>query len=103
MEMNRFRPQGIDRKYLLRRRLQTGRYESWNWQTRAEWYPVGWNLNRRTLGRIFSRLHYLACHAPAPVRARYRGAYLLFYNQHFAGRGRASVRYLNTYTAHAWM
>ena len=101
--MNRFRPQGIDRKYRLRHRLRTGLRESWNWQTRAEWYPAGWQVNHRTLGRAFARLHYLACHAPDPVRAKHWSAYQVLYNRLFAGRGTASIRYLNTYTAHAWL
>ena len=87
----------------MRLRLATGSSESFNWQPRVRRCPAGWALNRQVLRRIFGQLHYLACHAPKPVQLRWRPAYNNFCNQHLAQNGRASVRYLNKYTAHSWL
>jgi len=101
--MNQFRPQDISKKYIMRERRRTGRVENYNWQTRIEWCPAGWKPNQISISRRFRQLHYLACHSPEPVQQRWRQAYRQFCNQHFADRGRASMRYLNTWTCHAWM
>jgi hypothetical protein len=100
---NRFRPQDISKRYIIRQRRITGVSESYNWQTRIRWYPAGWGFNKQVLGRVFARLHYLACHAPAPVQRQWRPAYNKFCDRYLAQKGRASVRYLNKYTAHAWL
>ena len=102
-KMNKFRPQEVGTKYIMKQRLVTGRAENYNWQTRSKWYPAGWKSNQISIGRRFSRLHYLACHAPKPIQKKWRSAYVNFYNQHFAGKGNASMRYLNQYTCHAWL
>lgn len=101
--MNRFRPQDISRRYVIKQRLRTGRADNLNWQSRVKWYPAGWKINHQTLGNIHSRLHYLACHAPEPVQQRWRPAYRVFMNRHFGDAGRASMRYLNTRSCHAWL
>ena len=93
--MNRFRPQDISKKYIMRARLLGGR-TNYNWQSRGEWYPVGWKPNHISIGRRFGQLHYLACHAPAPVQKQWRAAYQRFCNQHIPGR--ASMRYLAAFT-----
>lgn len=101
--MNKFRPQEISKLDVMRQRLKTGRSENYNWQSRVEWYPVGWGVNKRTIGRLFSRLHYLACHAPQPVQHRWRSAYRTFMNRHFGAAGQASMRYLNKWSCHSWL
>lgn len=101
--MNLFRPQDIPTSYVMRQRLKTGRSDNYNWQTRIKWYPAGWGYNKRVLGGIHSRLHYLACHAPGPIRKRWSHAYNAFQAKHFGFRGKASVRYLNTWSCHSWM
>jgi len=101
--MNKFRPQGINKRYLLKIRRLIGRNNSYNWQSRVEWYPAGWGFNKRTIGRQFSRLHYLACHAPEPVAKKWQKVYNNFQNKHFATTGKASIRYLNKYSAHSWL
>jgi hypothetical protein len=101
--MNKFRPQDISTRHLMRERRITGRVENYDWQTRVEWYPAGWKLNQISIGRRFSQLHYLACHAPAPIQKKWRRAYRLFCDKHFANKGNASMRYLNTWTCHAWL
>ena len=101
--MNKFRPRNIPKSYVLRQRLRTGRSENYNWQTRVKWYPAGWGVNKKVIGDQFSRLHYLACHAPGPVRKKWWPAYSMFMSRHFGHASRASVRYLNTWSAHSWL
>ena len=101
--MNRFRPRGIQSKYLIRERRLTGSNQSYNWQSRARWYPAGWQSNQQTLGRIFSQLHYLAYHAPQAVNKQWRRVAIQFENQHLARRGRSSVRFMNNHTARGWL
>lgn len=101
--MNKFRPQDLPKSFVMKQRLKYGRTDSYNWQTRVKWYPAGWRLNKQTLGNIHSRLHYLACHAPEPVSKKWAKAYKVFMNKHFGDSGKASMRYLNTYSAHSWM
>jgi hypothetical protein len=84
-------------------RLRYGRNYNIAWQTRARWYPVGWKPNQISISRRFGQLHYLACHAPAPVQAKWRTAYQQFCAQHLAGQGRPTVRYLNNWSCHAWL
>ena len=94
--MNRFRPQDISKKYIMQERRRTGRVENYNWQTRDKWYPAGWRPNHISIGRRFGHLHYLACHAPAPVQKQWRAAYQRFCSQHIPSR--ASMRYLAAFT-----
>jgi hypothetical protein len=100
---NKFRPQAISKYYAIKIRLKIGRSDGYNFQPRIEWYRAGWGINKRVLGRQFSRLHYLACHAPKPVAKQWQAAYNNFENKYFARKGKASVRYLNKYTAHSWL
>ena len=100
---NRFRPQAISKLYIIRLRLKLGRVESYNFQSRIKWYPAGWGFNKKVIGQQFSRLHYLACHAPEPVAKQWQNAYNNFENKYFARKGKASTRYLNKYTAHSWL
>lgn len=72
-------------------------------QRGPDWWPARWTQHQRGISRRFSRLNYLAHHAPKPVQARWRQACDEFERKHFASGGRASTRYLNTYTCHAWM
>ena len=99
--MNKFRPQDISAKYKLKQYIRTGRIENYNWQTRVKWYPAGWGFNKKVLGTIFGRLHYLACHAPTPVQKRYQRAYRALEARLIPRK--ASVRSINTYSAGAWL
>ena len=88
----------------LRHRGYSAEWTSmYNFVDRAKWYPAGWRFNKKVIGNQFSKLHYLACHAPAPVQKRWHGAYREFMNRHFGDRGKASVRYLNKWSAHSWL
>lgn len=100
---NKHRPMDVSKKYKLKYRLETGRSESYNWRSRVRWYPVGWKLNRQNLFRIFSKLHYLGCHAPKPVQQKYRKLYNLFEEKYLASKGKASKRYQENNTAYKWL
>jgi len=101
VEMNKFRPQDLPKHYIMKQRLKYGRADNYNWQTRVKWYPAGWGFNKKVLGTIFGRLHYLACHAPTPVQKRYQRAYRALEARLFPAR--ASMRYANKYSAHSWL
>lgn len=51
-------------------------------------------LNKHTLWRMHSRLHYLACHSPKKVMQQWNRAYKIFYHTHF-GKSAGYFRYLN--------
>jgi len=101
--MNKFRPQQVSKLHTIRLRYKGygNEWINYNWQTRAEWYPAGWGFNKRTIGKQFGKLHYLACHAPTPITKKWATAYNAFYRKHFGVTG--SVRYLNKWTCHAWL
>ena len=101
--MNKYRPIALNKKHRIHVRVKMGRTECFTWRSRTRWYPAGWRLNRQTLGRIFSQLHYLGCHAPVPLQKKWRRVYNQFTAKYLASRGKASVRYLNAYTAHKWL
>lgn len=101
--MNKFRPQDIPKSYIMKQRLRYGRVDNYNWQVRDKWYPAGWGLNKKVIGSIHGRLHYLASHAPKPIRNKWRGARSNFIQYHFGSDRTASVRYLNKWSCHSWM
>lgn len=105
MTTYKFRPQELPKRLIIKTRLNG--YDStvinYNFQQRRRRFPVDYRLNEKTLSKIFSRLHYLACHSPKKVAKQYTKAYNNFGNKYFARRGNASTRYLNTWTAHSWL
>lgn len=101
--MNKFRPHGIPKSYLIKQLMRFGRRENYNWQTRVKWYPAGWGFNKKVIGDQHSRLHYLARHAPDPIKKRWAKAYDNFQAKHFGTRGNASMRYLNKWSCYSWM
>lgn len=103
MFQNKFRPQAIDLRWKLKENRKYRGTFSNNWQTRIEWFPAGYKLNKKTIAKQFRVLHYLACHSPEPIAKKYKPAYNQFENKHFASKGKASMRFLNTWTAHSWL
>lgn len=101
--MNRFRPQTISKTYIMKLRRLSGRKDSYNWQSRVEWYPAVWGKHQQQFARRFSRLHYLACHAPVATQRRWQPVYRAFMNRHFGDSGKASMRYLNKWSCHSWL
>lgn len=83
-----------------RRGVYTGQF---NWQSRVQWYRANLQTNHKSMIRTFARLHYLACHAPDPVRRQWAPVYQQWQRQHLATGGQASMRYVNRYTCHAWL
>jgi hypothetical protein len=101
---NKFRPSSsMDTKSVMKQRLKYGHSDNYNWQSRVEWYPAGYKLNKKTIARQFRNLHYLACHAPERVTKRWQRAYNNFYRAHFGAHKGASMRYLNTWSGHSWL
>ena len=102
---NKFRPSSaMDTKSIMRERRKYGsNLGSYNWQSRIEWYPVGFKLNRKTIFRQFGKLHYLACHSPDTVTKRWQKAYNNFHTKHFGAFKGASMRYLNKWSCHSWL
>ena len=101
--MNKFRPTDTPKRDIIKQRLKYGRSDNYNWQTHVKWYPAGWGFNKRVIGGQHMNLHYLACHAPDPIKKRWRKTYDNFMAKHFGTKGKASCRYLNTYSCHSWM
>lgn len=99
---NKFRPQGLPKAYIMKQRLAYGRSDNYNWQSRTKWYIANWGFNKCTIFNFHSRLHYLACHAPNPIRKQWGNAYKAFYKRHF-GTDHGTIRYLNKYSCHSWM
>jgi len=100
---NRFRPSSsMTTKYLMLKRRKYGRTDNYNWQSRVEWYPVGFKLNRKTIFKQFGNLHYLACHSPEPIQKKWQAAYNVLHTKHF-GTFNGSMRYLNKWSCHAWL
>ena len=100
---NRFRPSSaMNAKGVMRQRRKYGRTDNYNWQSRVEWYPVGFKLNHKTIFRQFGRLHYLACHSPAPISKKWQQAYNNFHTRHF-GTFKGTMRYLNKWSCHSWL
>lgn len=101
---NKFRPSSsMDTKNIIKQRLCYGHTENYNWQSRIEWYPVGFKLNRKTIFKQFGKLHYLACHSPGPITKKWQKAYDNFHAKHFGTYKGASMRYLNNWSCHNWL
>ena len=101
---NRFRPSSaMTTQSIMRERRRYGAtLGNYNWQSRAEWYPAGFQLNRKTIFGQFGRLHYLACHSPERVQRQWQKTYDNFHTKHF-GTFKGSMRYLNQWSCHAWL
>ena len=102
---NKFRPSSsMDTKSIMRERRKHGAtLGSYNWQSRIEWYPAGYKLNRKTIFKQFGKLHYLACHAPEQITKKWSKAYTNFYKKHFGVHNGSSVRYYNKWSCHDWL
>jgi hypothetical protein len=83
-------------------RLKCGYTNNYNWQSRVEWYPAGFKLNRKNIFKQFGKLHYLACHSPVPIQKKWSKVYDNFHKRHF-GTFKGSMRYLNQWSCHAWL
>jgi hypothetical protein len=102
---NKFRPSSsMTTKSIMRERRKYGAlHGNYNWQSRIEWYPAGYKLNKKTIFKQFGKLHYLACHSPEPITKKWQKAYNNFHTKHFGAFRGASMRYLNNWSAHSWL
>lgn len=101
---NKFRPSSsMSTRLIMKERRKYRHTDNYNWQSRIEWYPVGFKLNHKTIFKQFGKLHYLACHAPKPVTKKWQKAYNNYYTRHFGTHDGASVRYLNKWSCHSWL
>ncbi len=61
-------------------------------------------VNKRTLLRIWDDFHTYTSHSTAANALKYRAAAQRFERQHMPYQhNRSSLRFINKYTAHAWM
>jgi len=100
--MNRFRPQSIPKAVIMKQRLHYGRADNYNWQTRVRWFPAAMTRNKIGILRRWQQIHHYAGHTDRPAR-HWLTANRMFNEKFLAHRGRASVRFLNTRTAHSWL
>lgn len=98
-----YRPQDLPKRFIIKERLKYRKSQNYNFCNRVKWYPAGWGFNKRVIGSIHSKLHYLACHAPAPVQKKWAKAYRTFQDKHFGNIKTAGPRYLNKWSCHSWM
>ena len=100
--MNRFRPQEIPKSYVMKERLKYGRVDNYSWQTRRKWIPAGFTKNQVSIFRRWQQIHHYASHAHSCLN-HWKVANKMFCKQFFGSEGKASCRYLNTYSAHSWL
>lgn len=95
-----FAPADHPKSFIIKERLQ-GRSYNYNFKARVD-LPLDL-FNQRVIGRMFGRLHRLACHSPDPVAKKWRSAYNQFMDRYFANRGEHSVNFANTRTCHRFL
>jgi hypothetical protein len=91
-----FRPHGFDKLAAMQYRRKTGgSLAEFNWMSRSR-YLRDCDVHRVHQIRVFSQIHYLASHAPVPVRAKYRKIEELYLKTRTPVNG--SGRYADTYS-----
>ena len=100
--MNKFRPQEISKVSVMKQRLHYGRTDNYNWQTRSNWVPAGYTKNRISILRRWQQIHHYASHTKNPA-GHWIVANKMFCKKFFGSEGKASMRYLNTWSAHSWL
>ena len=100
--MNKFRPQEVSKVSVMKQRLKYGRTDNYNWQTRTKWVPVGYTKNQISILRRWQQIHHYSSHAHhcAP---HWKVAEKMFNKQFLGSEGKASMRYLNKWSAHSWL
>lgn len=100
--MNKFRPQEISTVAIMKQRLKYGRVDNYNWQTRSNWVPASLTKNQISILRRWQQIHHFACHTKCPAQHWVR-ANKMFGKKFLGDAGKASMRYLNTWSAHSWL
>ena len=102
MARGRFRPQQWAGKYRLRCAREKMFLGEYNWYVHSK-ASEDVELKHRVLGKIAGHLHYLASHAPEPVRKKWWNTYKRFMNRHTGNSKRGSFRFITKYTADKWL
>ena len=100
--MNKFRPQEISKTYVMKQRLKDGRTDNYNFQTRSNWVPARFTKNQISIFRRWQQIHHFASHTKCPAK-HWVVANNMFCKQFFGSGGKASMRYLNKWSAHSWL
>ena len=100
--MNKFRPQEISKTYVMKQRLKYGRTDNYNFQTRSNWVPARFTKNQISIFRRWQQIHHFASHTKCPAK-HWVFANNMFCKQFFGSSGKASMRYLNKWSAHSWL
>lgn len=104
-QLKKFRPIPVNALRRIRNERRASGYKgNYNWRNYdTDWWPSSYQINHKTLHKQFIRLHYLAWHAPLPVRQRWIKAYWLFKRRHFANPKTASSYFIDNYTIERWI
>jgi len=86
----------------MKQRLKYGRVDNYNWQTRSNWVPASFTKNQVSIFRRWQQIHHFACHTAKPAQ-HWIIANRMFCKQFLGDSGKASMRYLNTWSAHRWL
>ena len=77
----KFRPQGWPRREVIRCYRENGHCIGiYNWYTRSS--VDDYLIESPKIYKIGSHLHYLACHAPKNIRAKWNSAWRRFYKNY---------------------
>lgn len=76
---------------------------NFNFRPRFAYVNHTWAPNQVSIARRFGQLHYLACHAPAPVREAWQPRYRANYVSRFGNYNLASNRYISQWSCHSWL
>ena len=96
-----FAPQWFGGKTKIRM-IRNGSGGQYNWYTRSHDSPPTFKLNHVVLSRIHRRLHYLAYHAPLPIRVQWAPKCAQFEKVHFGVQQLQSVRFMTKHTMGSW-
>lgn len=100
--MNKFRPQEISKLHIMKQRLKYGRTDNFNFQTRSTWVPARFTKNQVSIFRRWQQIHHFSSHTKCPAK-HWVVANNMFHKQFFGSAGKASMRYLNKWSAHSWL
>jgi hypothetical protein len=92
--MKVFRPQNLSKTIFFYNR----NIYNWNNTFSINRYKES---NKQTISKIFSNLHYLACHAPKKVNKKWLIIYNKFMNKHCANK--KYNKWSNKYTCNRWL
>lgn len=102
MKARLFRPQEIDKRWIMKERRMSGSTFNFNFQNRVQWYPAGFKSNRQGIMRRWQKIHHYSSHAPWCL-PHWKAANEMFHKKFLGTGGKGSMRFLNTHSAHSWL